>query len=387
MNRSPDSLSILRDLVSFPTVSSESNIALIDYVREFLADIGIQAKTILSEDGRKANLYATVGPADRPGVLLSGHTDVVPTTGQVWKEDPFVMRVEAGRAIGRGTTDMKGFLACVLRALTEPGVQDMQRPLHIAFSHDEEIGCVGVRRMLPAIARLACPPSICIIGEPTGMLLVMAHKGKTMGSVKCHGVAGHSSDPDRGANAIMIASDVIQEFGKLQAELRQSHNRDAEFAVPFSTIHVGRIDGGTILNVIPAACRFDFEIRNIPGDDPEQILQRLRVASQQVAGRYANAYGAVSIDIEVSNAYPALEAGSGEAHGDLDGLVERARPSKVSFGTEAGLIASELGVPAVVCGPGSVEQAHRPEEYIELTQLDACDAFLSKLICQLGDRV
>jgi acetylornithine deacetylase len=387
VSRSPDSLSILRDLISFPTVSSESNIALIDYVCEFLADIGVQAKTILSEDGGKANLYATIGPADRPGVLLSGHTDVVPTTGQDWKEDPFVMRVADGRAIGRGTADMKGFLACVLRAVTEPLIQRLQRPVHIAFSHDEEIGCVGVRRMLPEIARLACLPSTCIIGEPTGMSLVTAHKGKTMGSVRCHGVAGHSSDPDRGANAIMMASDVVQEFGKLQAVLRQSDSRDAEFAVPFSTLHIGRIDGGTILNVIPATCRFDFEIRNIPEDDPEQILQRLRATSQQVAERYSSAYGTVSVDIDVSNSYPALEAGRGESHADLDGLVTRARPSKVSFGTEAGLFAGELGVPAVVCGPGSVEQAHRPEEYIELAQLDACDAFLSRLIHRLAERV
>jgi acetylornithine deacetylase len=383
VSRSPDSLSILRDLISFPTVSSDSNIALIDYIREFLADLGVQAMTILGEDGRKANLYATIGPADRPGILLSGHTDVVPTKGQDWKADPFVMRVEDGRAIGRGTTDMKGFLACVLRAVTEPAIGRLQRPLHIAFSHDEEIGCVGVRRMLPDIARLACPPSICVIGEPTGMSLVTAHKGKMIGAVTCHGMAGHSSDPDRGANAIMMASDVIQEFDKLQAELRQSDSRDPDFAVPFSTLHIGRIDGGTILNVIPAACRFDFEVRHVPGDDPDQILQRLRGASRRVADRYAHASGSVTIDVDVSNSYPALEAGR-DFPEELEGLVMPTRPSKVSFGTEAGLFARALGVPAVVCGPGSVEQAHRPEEYIELAQLDACDAFLSKLIHRLA---
>lgn len=385
MKRSPQSLSILRDLVSFPTVSSESNIALIDYVREFLADVGIQAKTVLTDDGRKANLFGTIGPADRPGILLSGHTDVVPVTGQDWLEDPFVMRVEGGRAIGRGTTDMKGFLACVLHAATDPVIKQIRRPIHIAFSHDEEIGCVGVRRMLPEIANLECPPSLCIIGEPTGMNLVTAHKGKTMGSVVCHGIAGHSSDPDRGANAIMIASEVIQEFGRLQDDLRRSENCDSDFVVPFSTLHIGRIEGGTVLNVIPATCRFEFEVRNVPGDDPETILRRLRATSQEIAERYATVHGDVSVVVEVSNAYPALQAEGRAGHDVLEGLVDRARPAKVSFGTEAGLFSCELGVPAVVCGPGSVEQAHRPEEYVELSQLDACDSLLGKIMHRLAD--
>jgi acetylornithine deacetylase len=385
VNRRPDTLSILRDLVSFPTISSESNIALIDYVREFLADLGIQASTVVSDDGRKVNLYATVGPADRPGILLSGHTDVVPTAGQDWKADPFLMRVENGRAIGRGTTDMKGFLACVLRALTEPVMQHVKRPIHIAFSHDEEIGCVGVRRMLPDLARLACKPALCLIGEPTRMSLVTAHKGKTMGIVRCRGVAGHSSDPERGVNAIMMANELVQEFGKLQAELKQSRHADPDFVVPYSTLHVGRIAGGTILNVIPASCDFDFEIRNLPGDDPEAILKRLRRAAGKVSSEYSNPSGEASIDIEVLNTYPALDVQSGQDHEALAGLVVKAQPSKVAFGTEAGLYAAELGVPAVVCGPGCVEQAHRPEEYIELAELDACDLFLNRMMHRLAE--
>ncbi|WP_315837622.1 acetylornithine deacetylase [Bradyrhizobium prioriisuperbiae] len=383
MSHSPDSLSILRDLVSFPTVSSESNIALISYVEEYLADYGIRAKTILSEDGRKANLYATIGPDHKPGVLLSGHTDVVPTHGQDWLDDPFVMRVMDGKAIGRGTVDMKGFVACVLNLASNIETQRLQRPIHMAFSHDEEIGCVGVRRMLPEIARLPCAPTICVIGEPTGMSLVTAHKGKLLGRVRCQGVPGHSSDPDDGANAIMMAGELLQEFAKLQNDLRRSKHIDEGFAVPFSTVHVGRIDGGTILNVIPPSCCFDFEIRNLPGDDPVRILQQLSKAANAIVARYQATQPLAAIDIEISNSYPALRASSGGEQSLLNGLARESGPSKVSFGTEAGLYAEMLGVPAVVCGPGSVQQAHRSEEYIELSQLAACDTFLRDLMLKL----
>jgi acetylornithine deacetylase len=374
------SLSILRDLVGFPTVSRDSNLPLIDYIEHYLKELGISGIRATNADGRKANLLATIGSATSAGILLSGHTDVVPVEGQNWSTDPFVLRVENDRAYGRGTADMKGFIACTLTMAAAAARRRLERPIHLSFSYDEEIGCVGVRTLLPALTALR-PPALGIIGEPTNMKLVIAHKGKVMGRVVCTGVPGHSSDPDNGANAISMAGDVLQAFALSQMKLRNSPTRDQEFNVPFTTLHVGSIHGGTMLNVIPASCSFEFEIRNVPADDTDAILGDLRAAAETVAAPYRERFSTCAIDIVVTNQYPALSTNHDDSAMDwLRGLVDQGAERKVAFGSEAGLLSRELSMPAIICGPGSVAQAHRPDEFVTLEQLHSCDRFLARVL-------
>jgi acetylornithine deacetylase len=381
----PNSLEILRNLVAFPTLCRESNVELIRYIEAYLTRLGVESATIWSEDGTRANLHCSIGPQHEPGILLSGHTDVVPVAGQSWSGDPFALRVEGTRAIARGAVDMKGFLACMLGIASLAADRKLSRPLHLAFSYDEEVGCVGVRRMLPALAALPRPPSVCIIGEPTEMRLVLGHKGKVMGRVLCRGVAGHSSERDAGVNAILLASDMLAAIERVQDDLRSSSSADESFKVPFTTVHVGRIAGGTSLNVIPSECEIDFEIRNIPADDPNVVLRRLRDRALAVADRHRDGHGSVAVEIEITNAYPTLMCPPDvPVVAELQRTLGSPRGRNVSFGTEAGLFAQALGVPCVVCGPGAVEQAHKPDEYIELSELAACDAFLARLLDQIS---
>ncbi|WP_165492875.1 acetylornithine deacetylase [Lichenihabitans psoromatis] len=372
-------MSILRELTGFRTVSHNSNLDLIGFIERTLGGVGIGCTIVPSADGRKASLFSCIGPPDGPGVILSGHTDVVPVAGQDWSSDPFTLRVDGGRAFGRGATDMKAFLACMLRIAMIVLRRTLAKPLILAFSYDEEIGCVGVRPMLAALDRLPRRPQLAIIGEPTGMELVLGHKGKVMGRVICKGVGGHSSDPDCGVNAVEMASEVIGAFTREKAALRVSELCDPTFAVPFTTIHVGAISGGEALNIIPETCGFDFEIRTLPEADPDDILGRLRIQAGIVATRHRGRHAA-NIEIAVLNEYPALATPSHEPAvswmRDLGGMSVGIN---AAFGTEAGLFARELNIPAIVCGPGSVAQAHKPDEHVALEQIAMCDRFLDRL--------
>lgn len=383
----PESLSILRDLVSFATLSPDSNLDLIEYVGAFLSEYGIASQQIVSEDRCKANIIASVGPSDAAGVILSGHTDVVPTAGQAWQADPFVLRVSDGRAIGRGAVDMKGFIACALRCAALASTRALRRPLILAFSHDEEIGCVGVRRLLPVLAELPTPPLLCIVGEPTEMGVVTGHKGKVMGQICCTGLEGHSSEPDKGVNAIHLAGEMIAASRAVQAHFSASPYRDPTFNVPYSTLHLGRIQGGTSVNIIPRDCTIDFEIRNLPSIDPQPMLDALAADAQRIVDPYRALSEQVGVNIHIHNQYPGL--GIDEQHpavAFVQGLCGVAGTRKVAYGTEAGLFNNELGLATVVCGPGSVDQAHKPEEFVTLEQLHACDAFLERLLDRLcGD--
>lgn len=380
----PSSLSILSRLVSFPTISSETNIPLIDYVENYLASWGVSSTRILTCTGQKANLFATVGPLDCAGILLSGHTDVVPVADQSWTSDPFVLKLDGTLAIGRGTVDMKGFVACALRLVALASSLELKRPLHIALSHDEEVGCVGVRHMLPKLKDAIPLPALCVIGEPTNMAVVVAHKGKCMGKVICHGVPGHSSDPNSGVNAIAMASEVIAALAALQNSLRASVNADREYLVPYTTIHVGKISGGTSLNVIPSHCELEFEVRNVPGDNQQLLIDMIRSAAFTVAHSYGVPDGSVRIDVEITNSYPSLSADpDSESANLLRKLTHTDGPHKVSFGTEAGLFAQELGAPTYICGPGDMTMAHKADEFISLSQMEACDAFLERLLANL----
>jgi acetylornithine deacetylase len=377
-------IDILERLIAFPTVSRDPNRELIDFVRAYLAERGVESELILAEEGRKANLFATIGPKDIPGVMLSGHTDVVPVDGQAWSRDPFRLHIGNGRAYGRGTADMKGFVAACLRLADAAAKTDLRTPLHLAFSHDEEIGCVGVRSLIERLAGAAVRPRFCVVGEPTGMRIATGHKGKLAARATCCGVEGHSALAPRALNAIHIACDFVGHLRERQTDLAASGAQDDGYDVPYTTVHVGRIEGGTALNIVPNRCSVDFEIRNVAEDDPEAILDDIRAHAQTLTDREHNRFPEARVEIEVLNAYPGLSTSeSAEIVSFVRGLVEDASTLKVAFGTEGGLFSNQLDVPTVVCGPGSMDQGHRPDEFVALDQLAACDRMMDRLLVVL----
>lgn len=375
---------MLERLIAFPTVSHLPNLDLIDWARGLLTEAGIHATLVPDPSGGKANLYATIGPTDRGGVLLSGHTDVVPVEGQDWSVPPFRLTQRQGRLHGRGTADMKGFLACALRAALLASRRPLRTPLHLAFSHDEEIGCVGVRRLIDLLSQVPVRPMLCIVGEPTSMGVATGHKGKTALAATCIGREGHSALAPKALNAVHLACDFVGAVRARQAAFADGGARDGAYDIPFTTLHVGRISGGTALNIVPNRCTLEFEIRNLPADDPATIIDGLRSdAAALVAAARAIAAEA-DIRIEVTNSYPGLDTDPGaDVVTFVRGLIGANATSKVAFGTEGGLFAERLHIPTVICGPGSMAQGHRPDEYVSLDDLDRCDAMLATLLDRL----
>ena len=373
-----ESVDILQRLVSFPTVSRDSNLGLIGFVRDYLAEIGVTSRLYVDAEGRKANLYASIGPPDRGGVLLSGHTDVVPVDGQDWSRDPFRLAEHDGRLFGRGSSDMKGFIACALRAAALASRRKLSVPLQLAFSYDEEVGCLGVHSLIDDMATWPHRPQFCIVGEPTMLRLATGHKGKTALKATCHGRAAHSAYPAQGINAIHIACDLVARVRARQAAIAAHGPFDAGYTVPYTTLHVGVIHGGTVLNIVPSRCELELEIRNLPADDPAAIVAALRADAAAVAGDGR-------VELEISNAYPALDTPADaevvRLAAALTGIEERI---KVGFGTEGGLFSDVLGIPTVVCGPGSIDQAHKPDEFIANDELGRCDAMLEALLQRLA---
>ncbi|PHN79035.1 acetylornithine deacetylase [Pseudomonas syringae] len=382
---SPRALEILKRLIAFDTVSSEPNMALIEYVRELLASKGIESLIVKDETGKKANLFASTGPRDVPGVLLSGHTDVVPAAGQAWTMPPFQATLRDGRIYGRGTCDMKGFIALAIDAMLNAADMPLMRPLQLALSHDEEIGCVGVRRLLDVLHLAPVRPFLCVVGEPTLMQFAVGHKGKASYRTFCRGQEAHSSLAPRAVNAIHLASDFIAELRNSQKQIEQQGARDEGYDIPYSTVHIGRIDGGKALNIVPNLCTMEFEFRNLPGDNPDLLLEQLRERAEVLVREARQLSGVADIEIEVMNEYPALETHpSVEAVRMLHAFAEPGTQHiKVSYGTEGGLFAGRLNVPVVVCGPGSIEQAHKPDEFIDESQMDAGERFLQSLLGSL----
>ncbi|MDH4762906.1 acetylornithine deacetylase [Pseudomonas oryzihabitans] len=382
-----NSQDLLRTLIGFPTVSADSNLALIQHVQGLLEGAGIACRLVLDESGCKANLFASVGPGDVPGVLLSGHTDVVPVAGQAWTLPPFAGTFKEGRIHGRGACDMKGFVACAVVALLDAARgEPLKRPLQLALSHDEEIGCVGVRRLLDVLEMAPVRPFLCIVGEPTNMQVALGHKGKAALRAHCHGQEGHSSLAPRHVNAIHLASDLVGALRASQRRLAEEGAHDAAYDIPYTTLHVGRIDGGKALNIVPNLCTLDFEIRHLPADDPASLVAALQETADSLVREAQQTSAKAAIEIETVNAYPGLDTHpSVEAVRFLQTLVEPGTAQlKVAFGTEGGLFANRLDTPVVVCGPGSIEQAHKPDEYVEISQLEACDALLGRLRVALG---
>lgn len=378
--------SILKKLIGFDTVSRDSNLALIQYIEDYLTGLGVTSTLIYDDKKTKANLYTTIGPKDVGGVMLSGHTDVVPIDGQDWTRQPFDMEITENRLYGRGTTDMKGFIASVLAMLPQASEASLRQPVHLAFSYDEEIGCVGVRGMLEMLSMAPIKPSFCIIGEPTNMQVAIAHKGKTGLVCTCRGVESHSALTDKGLNAIYLAAEMIQGIRGLQETLKLHGEHDHYFSVPYTTVHVGTIEGGTALNIVPKHCSFRFEIRNVGGDDPVEIITSIRRLATEIASQYQLQFPEAAIDIDVFNTYPALQTSPEEAVVKLSQqLMDTDEFIKLAFGTEGGLFQNQLGIPTVVCGPGSMDQGHKPDEFIERSELKRCDRFLERLLAHISN--
>ena len=377
---------LLERLIAFDTVSARPNLALIEFARDLLERGGARVDLVPDASGTKANLYATVGPTDRPGVMLSGHTDVVPVEGQRWSVPPFALTRRGDRLYGRGTADMKGFVACALAAAlaAAPRAASLRTPLHLALSHDEEIGCVGVRSLVALLAEAPFRPALCIVGEPTSLAVATGHKGKTACRARCTGRAAHSALAPEGLNAIHLAADLVGEIRALQARLVDGGASDAAYDIPYSTLHVGRIDGGVALNIVPDACTLAFEIRDIAADDPRALLASIEAAAARLVAAARERVPEAAIDIEITNSYPGLETPSeSEAVAFVRSLTGANRTLKVAFGTEGGLFSERLGIPTVVCGPGSMAQGHKPDEFVAVEQLERCDAMLAALLERL----
>ncbi|PTD99538.1 acetylornithine deacetylase [Pandoraea apista] len=378
------SRALLERLIGFATVSRDSNLAMIEFIRDYLGQQGVQSELFYNDERTKANLFATIGPQDRGGIVLSGHTDVVPVDGQAWTVDPFRLVEKDGRLYGRGTADMKGFLASVLAAVPHFTGRELQMPVHLAFSYDEEIGCLGVRPMLAEIAKRPHKPVLCLIGEPTALKPVLGHKGKLAMRCCVKGAPCHSAYAPYGVNAIQYAAKLINCLEEIGDELAQPEHHDTRFDPPYSTVQTGVIKGGRALNIVPAECEFDFEVRALPGFDANRVADALqRYADEDLLPRMQAIKPDTGIRLIPLSAYPGLatppDSDAARLLATLSGSDDF---GTVAFGTEGGLF-NEVGIPTVVCGPGSMDQGHKPDEFVSVEQLAGCDAMLRRLAAHL----
>lgn len=374
MQNTREYIEVLEKLISFDTTSYKSNLPLIHYVSHYLDHKNIEITINYDENQNKANLFITTGPKDTAGILLSGHTDVVPVEGQNWDTHPFTAVLKNDHIYGRGTADMKGFIACALVVMKAAADQPLSCPLHLCLSYDEEIGCIGVRHILKQISRLIIPPRVVIIGEPTLMEVATSHKGKAVFQVNCYGTEGHSALAPNYCNAIHVASQFVQSLIESQDFMAKEGHLDKGYDIPYSTIHVGTIAGGTALNVVPNLCQLDYEIRNVAEDS-------VAVIQEHILKRFARGDTDYRYDIHSINNYPGLS--THPTHQEvkrLQDLLPHSGITKISFGTEAGLFQQHFDSPILVCGPGSIEVAHKPNEHIAISQLDACSTLLNRLV-------
>ena len=377
---------MLERLIGFPTVSRDSNLDLIVFMRDYLAQHGVKAELFYNAERNKASLFATIGPTDKPGVAVSGHTEVVPVDGQAWTVDPFKLLERDGRLYGRGTADMKGFIACALAAVPHFTRAVLKQPLHLAFSYDEEIGCLGVRPMLAELAKRTIKPGLCLIGEPTELKLVLGHKGKLAMRCCVKGAACHSAYAPYGVNAIEYAARMIGKLGDIGAQLAKPELHDARFDPPFSTVQTGVIKGGRALNIVPAECEFDFEVRALPDYDAREVVNELQgFASSELLPKMQAVKPDTGIEFKELSAYPGLvtprDSDAAKLLGWLSGSTDF---GTVAYGTEGGLY-MQSGIPSIVCGPGSMDQGHKPDEFVTVAQLDGCDAMLRRLAQHLSE--
>ncbi|MGC2414558.1 MAG: acetylornithine deacetylase [Stellaceae bacterium] len=379
-DRQATALEILERLIAFDTTSARSNLELIDWVADYLGEFGIASERSAASPG-KANLFATIGPLEQGGVILSGHTDVVPVAGQDWHSDPFHLIEDSGRLYGRGSADMKGFIALVLALVPEMTRRTLAVPLHLAFTHDEETGCFGAPALIRALPEGTARPMLAIVGEPTSMQIANAQKGCSFFRTRIVGQDGHSSAPDRGVNAIVAASEMIVEIGRLHAEARGRARPESGFDPPHTTLSVGTITGGTAVNIIARECAFDWDLRTLPDEDAAQLKARLdRFISADLLPRMRAVYDAAAVETETIVAVPPLAPAAGSpAEALARRLTGLNTTTTVSFASEAGLY-QKAGIPAIVCGPGSIEVAHKPDEFITRAELAEGQEFLDRLL-------
>jgi acetylornithine deacetylase len=375
---------LLERLVAFDTTSRNSNLPLIDFIRAYLDGLGVGYRVSTDQSGQKANLHAIVGPRTAGGVALSGHVDTVPVDGQAWTGNPFVLRRRDDRLIARGACDMKGFVAACLAALPDLKARELRRPLHLFISFDEEVGCQGARRLIEDLEASGLKPDMCVVGEPSGMQPILAHKGKFDLHVTVRGRTGHSSAPSLGVNAVQAAGEAIAWVSHEARRLAAEGPFEPGFEPPHTTVHVGTVRGGTILNIIPEHAEFTMEWRFIPGDSPTRHMQRMQA---HIASAIEPAMRAVDADCgfsyEVSLEMPGMAL---PADHPLTAAVKQITGSnsvgKVSYGTEGGFF-QNAGIPTIICGPGHIAQAHQPDEWIAASEIEACDRFIRRLADRL----
>ena len=374
----------LSRLIAFDTTSRHSNLALIHDCADYLESLGLKPWLAHNGGQTKANLFATIPAANgstEGGLILSGHTDVVPTDGQAWQSDPYRADIREGRLYGRGSADMKGFIAAVLAAAPAMVQAGLKRPLHIALSYDEEIGCLGAPVMIAELQKRGLTPEHCIVGEPTSMRMVVAHKGIHTFRCAVHGKAAHSSLTPQGVNAIEYAAKLIVFINELAGRLKARHDTDPDYDVPFSTLSVNTIAGGIAANIVPQLCEFEFDYRNLPHMSPADITAPIEAHIREVLQPQMQAVDAACrIDMRHGENVPAMpEAEAALLHDLITQLVQDSSRLKVAYATEGGQF-QQAGIATVICGPGNIEQAHKADEFVELSQLARCDAFLHKLI-------
>jgi acetylornithine deacetylase len=371
-------------LIAFNTVSRDSNLGLIEWVRDYLTKQGATTRLTHDATGKKANLFATLGDSNKPGLILSGHTDVVPVDGQNWDTDPFKATEKDGRLYARGSADMKGFIGIILnqapKFVSALNTNKLDAPLHYALSFDEEVGCLGVRSLIRDLEENNIRPAGCVVGEPTSMQPIIAHKGTHRFRCAVHGREAHSSYVTYGVNAIEYAARLVVYIRQLADRLAQLEQRDYGFTVPYSTLSTGLIQGGIAANVVPKDCVFQFDMRTLPNASPDALYQEIRSYAESLAREMKSIDEASGIDLQWMSQTVGLAAS------ETDAIVQWAmqlskNPSvgKVSYGTEAGLF-QKMGVPTVICGPGDIAEAHRPNEFVALEQLAQCEAFMERIL-------
>lgn len=373
---------ILARLIGFETISPMPNAPLIDWVAELLRDVGARVTVIPDATGYKANLFATLGPEGQGGVMLSGHTDVVPVAGQAWTKPPFALTEAEGRWYGRGTADMKGFVACAIKAMLSAARLELRTPLHLALSHDEEVGCIGVQSLIGMLKQAPVRPAMCIVGEPTGMAVATGHKGKIGMRAIFAGREGHSALAPLAVNALHMGADFVGVVRAMQADIVATGATDGDYDVPYTTLHVGRMSGGGPLNIVPNRCEVDYEVRNLAGDDAAALMGQLASRAEALAAATGAPEAGVTFE-ELMN-YPGLGTPTdAEVVRFVKSLTGANGTIKVAFGTEGGLFDQRLGIPTVICGPGSMMQGHKPDEYVTCEQIGLCEAMLARLTGRL----
>jgi acetylornithine deacetylase len=384
------SRAMIERLIAFDTTSRDSNLALIDFVRDYLSRHGIASEIVPSEDGRKANLFATIGGTsggggDRPGVILSGHTDVVPVDGQPWDTEPFKVVERDGLIYGRGASDMKSFVAVCLALVPDMVAARPRQPIHLAFSYDEEVGCLGVRRLIDVLVKRGLKAQACIVGEPTEMRVVVGHKNKKSWRCTVHGHESHSALTHLGVNAVEAAAETVAKLKSMARRFRDHGPYDRTYEPPYTSVHTGVIRGGTALNIIPLRCEFDFEFRHLPGDDPDALFAEIKAfAEQQLLPEMRATQPKTGFEWRQLSHIPGLNTSEDDAVVSFGKALTGANATgKVPYGTEAGLF-QLAGLPTIVCGPGSIEQAHKPNEFIALDQVAQCEAMLRRLIQRMA---